>query len=114
MDAWKTPRAVYLKNVEQCAQLVDSPLFRPPSGHFTFLILKTLKQDYKIVLWDVLSGDFDSTISSEQCWQNVRRSAQNGSIIVLHDSWKAERHLRYVLPKILLHFSQLGFRFEAF
>lgn len=112
LDAWKTQKSVYLEDVQACEKEVASKLFRPPYGHLTLPTIKFLKQHYAIVLWDVLSGDFDPTISSETCLQNVLTNARNGSIVVLHDSLKAEQHLRYVLPKILEHFSELGFRFE--
>jgi hypothetical protein len=64
-------------------------------------------------LWDVLSGDFDEQISDEQCWLNVRRHARAGSLVVFHDSLKAEERLRYALPRTLAHFGELGYRFEA-
>lgn len=112
LDAWKTQKSLYLENVQHCNNYTKSSLFRPPYGHLTFSIVHALKQQYKIILWDVLSGDFDATISSEQCLKNILQHVRNGSIIVLHDSLKAEQHLRYVLPKVLAHFSTLGFRFE--
>jgi peptidoglycan/xylan/chitin deacetylase (PgdA/CDA1 family) len=64
-------------------------------------------------MWDVLSGDFDQSLSPEQCLKNVIDAAGRGSIIVLHDSLKAEPRLRYALPRILEHFSKRGYRFEA-
>ncbi len=64
-------------------------------------------------MWDVLSGDFDPKIDAETCLQNVLQNTQAGSIIVFHDSLKAEDKLREVLPKVLKHYSDLGYRFEA-
>jgi len=64
-------------------------------------------------MWDVLSGDFDSKITNEECLENVIRHTQNGSIIVFHDSLKAEAKLKFVLPKVLDYFSEKGFKFKA-
>lgn len=64
------------------------------------------------IMWDVLSGDFDTTLAPEKCYQNVVRNAQNGSIIVFHDSLKAFKRLEYALPKVLKYFTEKGFRFE--
>jgi peptidoglycan-N-acetylglucosamine deacetylase len=112
LNGWKTDKATYLKNTVQCAALMECHLFRPPYGRLTPAQAKALKLQYRIVLWDVLSGDFDPQITSEQCLQNILQNTENGSIIVMHDSLKAERHLIYVLPKVLAHFAELGFRFE--
>ena len=64
-------------------------------------------------MWDVLSGDFDPKIDADTCLQNVLQNTQEGSIIVFHDSLKAENKLREVLPKVLQHYSEMGYRFEA-
>lgn len=79
-----------------------SNLFRPPYGKMTSQQAKEVhKKGYKIVMWDVLSGDFDQTISEEKCLRNVTKNIKAGSIVVFHDSLKAEKNLRYVLPKVL-------------
>lgn len=95
-----------LKQVQQ-----DNPskLFRPPYGRMTTQQAKLLrKKGYKIVMWDVLSADFDTEISEEQCLQNVIQNIKPGSIIVFHDSLKAEKNLRYVLPKVLEYLEKLN------
>lgn len=77
-------------------------LFRPPYGKMTTgQAKKVIGKGYKIVMWDVLSADFDFTISAEKCLENVLSNIKPGSIIVFHDSLKAEKNLRYVLPKVL-------------
>ena len=81
-------------------------LFRPPYGKMTPLQAKKIEQQgYKIVMWDVLSADFDPEISTEKCLQNVIRNIRPGSIVVFHDSLKAEKNLRYVVPKVLAYCS---------
>ncbi|WP_345741592.1 hypothetical protein [Tenacibaculum mesophilum] len=72
-----------------------------------------LANGYKIIMWDVLSADFDPTITKEKCLQNVLRNVENGSIIVFHDSIKASDKLYYVLPKVLEEFSLQGYKFKA-
>lgn len=112
LDGWKSKKSVYLEDVKTCANVLNSNLFRPPYGHLKPNQVKELQKDYQIVLWDILSGDFDPQLSKEECLQNVLGYAKEGSIIVFHDSLKAEEKLRYVLPRVLEHYRNLGFRFE--
>jgi peptidoglycan/xylan/chitin deacetylase (PgdA/CDA1 family) len=112
LNGWKTINKIYFENVEKCAKIVDTKLFRPPYGKLKPSQAKHLRKEYQIVLWEILSGDFDKNISSERCLENVLNHAKSGSIIVFHDSLKAEKHLRFVLPKILEYFDNQGFRFE--
>lgn len=89
-------------------------LFRPPYGKFKTKQAKELqKLGYDIVMWDVLSFDWDASVSEEECSNNILNSTKNGSIIVLHDSLKAERNLKYVLPKVLEYYSHKGLNFKA-
>jgi len=112
LSGWSSDNADYIDNVQQCAEVVTSKLFRPPYGRLKPKQAQQLKQDYRIVMWDILSGDFDPKISSDQCYKNVIKNAGPGSIIVFHDSKKAEEKLKYVLPRVLKYFSQQGYRFE--
>ena len=84
-----------------------------PFGRLRPSQYKALKRNYTIVMWDVLSYDFDATVTREQCLQNVIGHTRNGSIIVFHDSIKAADKLLYVLPRILKHFSEAGYTFET-
>lgn len=89
-------------------------LFRPPYGKFKFSQAKQIrKKGYKIIMWDVLSADFDTSITKEQCLHNVIKNTENGSIVTFHDSEKATKNLEYVLPKILKYYSEKGFVFKA-
>lgn len=113
LNGWATSQELYLQNVEACREQVSSPLFRPPYGRLKYGQAKSLQSNYQIVLWEVLAGDFDPTISGEECWENVHKNASDGSIIVLHDSKKSWQHLSYVLPKLLAYYSKRGFTFEV-
>jgi len=89
-------------------------LFRPPYGKIkNSQASKLVKLNYKIVMWDVLSGDFDSRISKEKCYKNVIKNASSGNTIVFHDSQKAFRNLKYSLPKVLEFYAEKGFSFKA-
>jgi len=119
LNGRKTNSLNYLNNVQKAEETilkfenVKTPkymkLFRPPYGKLTSTQAKILqKNGYKIIMWDVLSADFDQTISEEKCLQNVLNNIQAGAIVVFHDSLKAEKKLRYVLPKILNYISEKG------
>lgn len=105
LNGHQTKLQVYLDNVEQCNSqfsILNSALFRPPYGKLTSRQSKALRKlGYEIIMWDVLSADFDADISEERCLQNVSNHLQPGSIVVFHDSLKAEKNLRYALPKLM-------------
>ena len=103
----------YYRNIKKAAEVIDSKLFRPPYGRIRTRQIADLKKRYRIVLWSVLSGDFDTKISPEKCAQNVIRHAKSGSIIVFHDSLKARARMLPALKATLEHFSGKGFRFNA-
>jgi len=113
LNGWKTDDSIYFDNVRACSELVRSKLFRPPYGRLKRRQRQYLKKDFQLIMWDVLSGDFDQTITPEQCRDNVLRHAGPGSIVVLHDSLKAEQNLRFTLPAVLEHFTAKGYRFAA-
>ena len=95
-------------------QQPTTKLFRPPYGKIKSSQAKFLiKKGYQIIMWDVLSADFDQNISREKCLQNVIKNTKPGSIIVFHDSEKALKNLEYALPKVLEYFSEKGFEFKA-
>jgi peptidoglycan/xylan/chitin deacetylase (PgdA/CDA1 family) len=116
LNGWKTDDKKYIQNIRDAAQLIDSDLFRPPYGRIGTLQSKLLRGapfHYKIVMWEVLSGDFDRAIDAQRCTRNVLRHARTGSIVVFHDSEKAFDRLSVALPAVLKHFSGLGYRFEV-
>jgi peptidoglycan-N-acetylglucosamine deacetylase len=110
LNGWKTPDEVYLENISLAARNIQSALFRPPYGRIRSRQARRLS-DYKIVMWDVLSGDFDLSVSKETCVQNVLENASPGSVVVFHESEKAWDKLKYSLPQVLEHFSKKGYDF---
>lgn len=113
LDGWTTDNIPYFHNTRHSARIIGSELFRPPYGKLKPKQAQFLQRHYRIVMWDILSGDFDPNISNEQCLQNVIRNVAPGSIVVFHDSLKAKEKLEYVLPRVLQHLSEQGYRFEA-
>ena len=113
LDGWTTPTQRYLRDVERCAAVLPTKLFRPPYGRLRPGQARRLRAAYRLVMWDVLSGDFDEALSGEACLRNVTTAAGPGSIVVFHDSRKAAARLRYALPRVLRHFDALGYRFDA-
>ncbi len=115
LNGWKTGDDEYLRNVAMAGEVIQSGLFRPPYGRISKAQLRKIKNipyGLKPIMWTVLSGDFDRNISEKKCLQNVIKNTTDGSIIVFHDSEKAFTKLRYVLPRVLRHFSSLGYSFE--
>lgn len=112
LSGWSTDNIPYFHNVRHGATLSNSMLFRPPYGRLRPKQAQFLLRHYRIIMWDVLSGDFDPSISAEQCLSNVINNAQPGSIVVFHDSLKAEGKLNHVLPKVLAYYSNKGFKFD--
>lgn len=102
----------YYRNVRQCAELLNTDLFRPPYGRLKPKQAQFLQRHYHIIMWDVLSGDFDSKITPEQCLKNVVNNTRKGSIVVFHDSIKAKENLVYALPRFLKYFSEKGYTFK--
>ncbi|MBC7641421.1 MAG: polysaccharide deacetylase family protein, partial [Flavobacterium sp.] len=106
LNGWKTNNEIYIKNALQLRNLQpithNIQLFRPPYGKIKPSQAGELKKNgYQIIMWDILSADFDFSISPEKCLDNVLKNLKSGSIIVFHDSEKAFKNLEYVLPKTL-------------
>jgi len=116
LKGWKTDDQAYVENMHLCQQLTQSHLFRPPYGRIKKSQVKRIKTRYpkiQIIMWDVLSGDFDQQLSPENCYKNVIKHTDNGSIIVFHDSIKAFERLQYTLPRVLKYFQERGFTFAT-
>ena len=132
LNLWKTTSKIYKDDILKAEDILDSydkrdniqklstpsefhkKLFRPPYGKLKPKVVKHLiKQDYEIIMWDVLSYDWDKNTSGEQCYKNVINNSSQGSIIVFHDSLKASQNLKYTLPKVLDYFSEKGYKFLA-
>lgn len=113
VKGFKTKTKDYLENTEKCEVLTNSRIFRPPYGQLKKSQYKSLlKSGYKIVMWDVISYDYEK-IKPETCLKNVIKNVKNGSIILFHDNVKAEEKIKYALPKTIEHFLKLNYKFAA-
>jgi peptidoglycan/xylan/chitin deacetylase (PgdA/CDA1 family) len=122
LNGWKSSNQKYFQNIFEAAKYIDSDLFRPPYGRISKFQIKLLQEskennyhstEFKIIMWSVLSGDFDLNLSPEKCLQYVLLNAKPGSIIVFHDSTKAWDRMSFALPKVLEHFSKEGYKFHT-
>ncbi|MCX2450788.1 polysaccharide deacetylase family protein [Pedobacter sp. PLR] len=116
LKGWKTDDKTYLENFRQCQKLTNTNLFRPPYGRIKKSQIASLRAEFpqlEIIMWDVLSGDFDVQLAPEKCYRNVIKHTRNGAIIVFHDSLKAFDRLQYTLPRALQYFSEQGYQFAT-
>ncbi len=98
---WETQTKKYVENVAKCKEVVNSDLFRPPYGKMKHAQRRALKNDYRIIMWTVLSRDYDAKVNKETCLKKTWKYTRPGAIVVFHDHKKAMRNLEYVLPKYL-------------
>ena len=112
-NGWRTTLRAYMASIERTQAITGTPLFRPPYGRITRAQSRAMHARHDIVMWSVLSADYDTETGEEECLRNVLRHARPGSIIVFHDSLKAEQRLRFALPRVLSHFSGLGYVFKC-
>lgn len=113
MNGWEYSDFSYFRNILECSELVHSSLFRPPYGRIKRSQVHALKHEYTIVMWDVLSGDWSASVNPEKCLSNVIHNTRSGSIVVFHDSVKAEKNMLYALPRALKYLSEKGFEFQT-
>jgi len=117
LNGWKTKDKIYLEDISETNKYIDTDLFRPPYGRITSFQAKHVKKAMKkenarIVMWDVISGDFDSSLTVQRRTENVILNATKGSIIVFHDSEKAWIRLQHCLPEVLDFFIKKDFCFK--
>lgn len=119
-SGWTTPRPEYLQNIARCQQALDAlqppgapRFFRPPYGRLTPSLMGELRPEYQVVMWDLLTCDYDRAYAPEQCLRDALRLTRPGAIVVFHDSLKASPNLRYVLPRYLQALAERGYRFGA-
>ncbi|MFQ5335558.1 MAG: polysaccharide deacetylase family protein, partial [Flavobacteriales bacterium] len=102
----------YLSNVRKGATATGSKLYRPPYGLMSWKQYRQLSREYRLIMWDVLAGDFDEKLNATQCFKRVKSQARPGSIIVLHDSAKARDRMQETLDKVLRYFTARGYSFK--
>lgn len=120
LNGWKTSKADYIQNMVKCDAALHGisgkkpQLFRPPYGKIKLSqSAKIRKLGYRIIMWDVISFDFDQSVSPEKCLQNILQNISEGSIVVFHDSIKAFKNLEFALPKTLQYLKENGYKCEV-
>ena len=116
LNASKVKDSEYLQDIRDAKVFIDSKLFRPPYGRLSSFLQKQIEGvsiHLKVVMWSILSGDFDSKITAEKCRDNVLLNAKAGDIVVFHDSEKAEEKMLFALEATLKYFTEQGFKFDA-
>lgn len=116
LNGWKTDNDTYINNIYEASKHINSSLFRPPYGRISRSqahALQTGDKNFTVIMWSVLSADFDTNISPEKCSRNVIANTKPGSIIVFHDSTKAYKNMSFALPVVLEYFSERNYTFEA-
>jgi len=116
LNGWKTRNEHYIRNIEQAAKHIKSKLFRPPYGRIKLSQYRRLKRRdsrWKVYMWDILSGDFDQSITPQQCLDNVLSYIHPGSIILFHDSEKAKERMEFALPAVLEYCRQKNWQMKA-
>lgn len=101
----------YVADIQEAHKFVDSPLFRPPHGLIRWKQAAAIKDNMRIIMYDLVTRDYSEKLNGEQVFENVKKYCRNGSIIVFHDSLKAERNLRYALPRSIEWLKENGYKF---
>lgn len=104
--------ASYIANVEKANELIQSDLFRPPHGWMGHYQYHTLRSRFRIIMWDLVTRDYSKHLNGEQVFGKLKHYVRNGSIITFHDSLKAEKNLKYALPRSIEWLLEQGYRFE--
>ncbi|MBL7773280.1 MAG: polysaccharide deacetylase family protein [Chitinophagaceae bacterium] len=115
LNGWKTENFSYFKNIKKASGFIESNMFRPPYGRITLnqaIGIERMFPKMKIIMWDVLSGDFDIALEPNACLNNVIQTTKPGSIVVFHDSAKAWDRLYYTLPAFLKYCHQKGWNMK--
>ncbi len=113
LNGWKTSGKIYLDNIRKAEKVISSDFFRPPYGKLNPYVSSKITKLYKVVMWDVLSMDFDNRISPQKCFENVKHFAKKGSVIVFHDNYKAQKNMLYGLEKTLDFYGSAGYVFKT-
>lgn len=112
MQGMKVTTRNYMRDITEADNLIDSPLFRAPHGIMRWAQAAAIKNHYNIIMYDLVTRDYSAKLNPGQVLANVKRYARNGSIIVFHDSLKAEKNMRYALPRAIEWLRSRGYEFE--
>jgi len=112
LNGWEHNDNDYINDIKKTDDLLNTNLFRPPYGKIKPSQVKEIIKQKKIILWNILTKDYDSKLNYQNCFELIKKFTKKGSIIVFHDSLKAENNMKYALEKTLIHYSKLGYKFS--
>ena len=113
IKGWQTSNTAYMDNIKKAAEVIPSNLFRPPYGRIKPSQIKLLKNNYRIIMWSVLTRDYDKNLNPHKTLIKLNKLIKAGDVIVYHDSEKAEQNMLIMLKGVLQHFHQLHYTFKA-
>jgi peptidoglycan/xylan/chitin deacetylase (PgdA/CDA1 family) len=113
LKGFKTKTKDYLENIKKADTLIQSPLFRPPHGQITPRQIRALNRDFQIIMWDIITCDYDRTLSPNEVFRNITKYSRNGSIVVFHDSIKARDNMFATLPRAIKFWKSEGYEFKT-
>jgi peptidoglycan/xylan/chitin deacetylase (PgdA/CDA1 family) len=111
LKGFSTSTTDYVENVRKASEFIESNLFRPPHGQISFRQRRLLKRSYEIIMWDLITHDYNKNLSPQIILQNVKRYSRNGSLVVFHDSIKAKDRVLNVLPQAIEFWKTEGYSF---
>ncbi|MFT6715522.1 MAG: peptidoglycan/xylan/chitin deacetylase (PgdA/CDA1 family) [Saprospiraceae bacterium] len=110
LNGWKFSSDRYVASINKCETIFGSYYFRPPFGKITWKQIAQLKNRFKLIMWTILSGDFDKSISTADILSDLKTNVKKGDIVVFHDSAKAADRLMEILPSFLSFLKQEGYK----
>jgi peptidoglycan/xylan/chitin deacetylase (PgdA/CDA1 family) len=114
LNGWKTNDEDYIKDIKQAEQYVSSTLFRPPYGRISKKQIASIKNiQYSIIMWNILAGDWEHTLTPQKCFNQIKNKIYPGAIVVFHDSDKAKERMEYAFPKLLEYAAEQGYSFKS-
>jgi peptidoglycan/xylan/chitin deacetylase (PgdA/CDA1 family) len=113
LNGWKTANTTYFDNIEKCHKVINSRLFRPPYGRLTFSQYAYLKRKYEIVMWSILTRDYEKNLDTKEAMREIIKHISNGDVIVFHDSEKAEKNIKILLPQVLHYLHENGYEMRT-
>lgn len=113
IKGWQSTNQSYINNIKKAAEVIPSNLFRPPYGRIKPSQIKLLKNDYRIIMWSILTRDYDKSLNPYTALKHLNKLTKPGDVVVFHDSEKAKENMLVMLKGMLQHFNQQQYRFKA-
>lgn len=113
IKGWQSTNQFYIDNIKKAAEVIPSNLFRPPFGRIKPSQIKLLKKDYRIVMWSILTRDYDKNLNPYTALKHLNKLTKPGDVVVFHDSEKAKENMLVMLKGMLQHFHQQQYQFKT-